>query len=206
MEKKYKSVLLQAIIVSTVFLLYRIFHWTIREKLTVFLYPIFFGVLIIVVFVSILISLIYAIIGYVKRYDNRTKRVIPILIETVIIGSSIIIFSQTNLRRINFLMYDKERRAVAEAFESNEIQCDKYGELLVEDSVSDKLCADGSAIRIIDGGNMIGIYFCTFTGVLESSEGYLYVIDKELGDVQIYNCKIVVQEDYGDGVYFIGTD
>ena len=132
--------------------------------------------------------------------------VIPVLIQVVILGGAIVIFSQTNLRRINFLMYDKERRAVAEAFESNEIQCDKYGELLVEDSVSDKLCADGSAIRIIDGGNMRGIYFCTFTGVLESSEGYLYVIDKELGDVQIYNCKIVVQEDYGDGVYFIGTD
>lgn len=206
MEKKYKSVLLQAIIVSTVFLLYRIFRWTILEKLTIFLYPIFVVIMIIVVFVSVLISLIYAIRGYVKRCDNRAKRVIPILIETVIIGSAIIIFSKTNLCRINFLMYDKERRVVVEAFESNEIQCDKYGELLVEDGVSDKLCADGSAIRIIDGGNMRGIYFCTFTGVLESSEGYLYVIDKELDGVQIYNCKIVVKEHYGDGVYFIGTD
>ncbi len=53
---------------------------------------------------------------------------------------------------------------------------------------------------------MRGIYFCTFTGVLESSTGYLYVIDEELSGVKIYDCKIVIHEEYGDGVYFIGTD
>lgn len=206
MDRKYKKILLQAIIISVLFLLSRMLQWTILEKLTVFLYPIFWGVLIIVVFVSVLISLIYAIRGYVNKCDDRTKMIIPLLVEVVIIGSAIIIFSQTNLRRINFLMYDKERRALVEAFESNEIQCDKYGELIVEDSVSDKLCADDSAIRIIDGGNMRGIYFCTFTGVLESSTGYLYVIDEELSGVKIYDCKIVIHEKYGDGVYFIGTD
>lgn len=175
----YIIVMFQSILSAIVFMCSKIFKWELIEKLTIFLYPIYKGIILLSICISFIISLAYAIKKY-KAY--MIKAFYPLMIGIIII----------------FL---NEREMIVEQALTGEIVFDETGTLELE-NYNKKIIAPNTNIYTISNGKMMGIYFCTFSGLPDSSSGYLYVVDLS-EEISCYPCNIDIKEQFDTNCYYI---
>lgn len=96
------------------------------------------------------------------------------------------------------------REAIVESVLKGELLPNESGVVSLPEDMQDEEMARGGQVYIVSYNGQSGIYFCTFTGVMESSAGYVFLTDKSF-DVSMNN-KIVLQKQYEKGWYYCGTD
>lgn len=83
---------------------------------------------------------------------------------------------------------------------------DERGIVDLPEYLKDEGMARGGRVYIVRYKLETGVYFCTFSGVMDSSAGFVYLTD-EISDVDFYNNNdISLQNQYQDNWYFCGTD
>ena len=191
----------QAVAVGGIYMYCKRERWNLEESLTAFIYPLFSIALIGLVILSILF-LVFYFIGKL----NHVKKVyygIPALVVIGMVLWTNHYFSEARLREYNFEGYLEQREEIVRGILD--------GELVVKESVidlpselADEEMARGGRVYVVRVGNQSGIYFCTFSGLMESSAGFVYLTEQEF-DEYLQN-QVVLQEEYGDGWYYCGTN
>lgn len=80
---------------------------------------------------------------------------------------------------------------------------DENGIILLPERLKSEEMERGGYVSIVNYESKIEIYFCTFSGLMESSAGYVYLTEN------IFNIdsgkNIILQSEYLENRYFCGT-
>lgn len=193
----YWVIVMQALFFSMSFMLLQIFKWRIRESLTVFIYPIFKIIVICLLVTSLVVSAVYAI---TKIQEQKRKVLVPLVVQLVIIVFTCVCFNENMLRYYNYKIYKDERSALVEDIMNGDVQVDEMGNVLYDASYN---LDSETFIKLIDNGEQKGVYFCTFSGITNSSSGYFYSIGEELYYMADYDFKVI--KDFDEDWFYIGT-
>ena len=197
------SIFLQAIIISVIYLYTRINKWNISEALTIFIYPIYSISIMAFVLTSCMVSLIYFAVNLVKT--KKIYSYIPILINILAIVIAITFFNENKLREYNFLKYEDEREHIINLIERGELQPNDSGRIEIPEHLQNEEIARNGYVQLISYTPKTGVYFCTFSGLLETSSGYIYFSDKISTD-KLSHDDIILFNDYGENWYFSSTN
>lgn len=194
--------IVQAVAVGGIYMYCKMEKWNLKEALTVFLYPFFYIVLITFVVLSFLLSFVY----FIHKCTDRKKLyyIVPIIIVVTIVLMSNAKFSETKLREHNFENYQKEREEIVRLILEGSLVPDETGTIYLPIELQYEEMARGGCVYIVKYGEGSGIYFCTFSGVLESSAGYVYLTDCSF-DFSLNN-RLTLHEKYANNWYYCGTD
>ena len=107
------------------------------------------------------------------------------------------------LREYNFKKYQEDREEIIELILQKELMPNKNGIVELPEWLKDEEMARSGRVYIVQYKLKTGIYFCTFSGVLDSSAGFVYLLDDTF-DVDFYN-DVTLQNQYQDNWYFCGT-
>lgn len=176
--------------------------WNIREKMTVFIYPFFKILVMVLVVLSILFTLAYSV-----QKVKETKKIfflLPMVIMVFLVGIAATLFSESKLREYNFAKYREARETIVASVLEGELLPDTNGVISLPKEMQSEEMARGQKVYLVSNNGQSGIYFCTFTGVMESSAGYVFLTDRKF-DVSMNN-DIVLQKQYEKGWYYCGTD
>ena len=193
---------LQAAVVSGFYFYSKAQKWNIREEMTVFIYPFFSLLVTVLLILSALFTLAYSV-----QKVKETKKIyflLPMVLMVILVGMAATLFSENNLREYNFVKYQEAREAIVESILEGELLPEENGMVSLPEDMQDEDMTRGGQVYIVSYNGQSGIYFCTFTGVMESSAGYVFLTDKSV-DVSMNN-KIVLQKQYEKGWYYCGTD
>ena len=193
----YWVIVLQALFFSMSFMVLQIFKWRIRESLTAFIYPVFKIIVICLLVASLVVSAVYAI---TKIQEQKRKVVVPFVIQIVIIVFTCTFFNENMLRYYNYKLYEDERTELVEAIINGDVQVDEMGNVLYDESYG---LNSELFIKLIDNGEQKGVYFCTFSGLTDSSSGYFYSLDEAVKYMADYDFKII--KDFEGDWFYIGT-
>ena len=193
----YWVIVLQALFFCMSFMVLQIFKWRIRESLTVYIYPIFKIIVICLLGASLVISAVYAI---TKIQEQKRKVLLPLAVQLVIIVFTCVCFNENMLRYYNYKLYKDERSALGEDIMNGDVQVDEMGNVLYDESYG---LNKELFIKLIDNGEQKGVYFCTFSGITNSSSGYFYSIGEELYYTADYDFKVI--KDFDEDWFYIGT-
>lgn len=193
----YWVIVLQALFFSMSFMLLQIFKWRIRESLSAFLYPIFKIIVICLLVASLVISAVYAI---TKIQEQKRKVLLPLFVQIVIIIFTCTFFNENMLRYYNYKQYKDERTALVEDIINGDVQTDETGNVLYDEAYG---LNSEIFIKLIDNGEQKGVYFCTFSGLTDSSSGYFYSLGEELYYMVDYDFKVI--KDLDEDWFYIGT-
>lgn len=196
-------VLFQAVVVSGIYLYNAVFRWNVLEYLTVFLYPIYQLLIIIIMLLSFVASLIYLIRGMVKR-KATVYRAIPPLVNIVVFAVSIVFFNEVELRKQNFMKYQAERQQIVKMIERGKIKPDEQGAIKLPNEMKSEGISRNGTVYLLNAGDETGIYFCTFTGILETSSGFVYFTEIVQSDQD--ESKIIKIKNFKSNWYFCSTD
>lgn len=193
----YWVIVIQALFFSMSFMVLQIFKWRIRESLTVYIYPIFKIIVICLLGASLVISAVYAI---TKIQEQKRKVLVPFVIQIVIIVFTGTFFNENMLRYYNYKLYKDERTALVEDIMNGDVQVDEMGNVLYDESYG---LNKELFIKLIDNGEQKGVYFCTFSGLTDSSSGYFYSLGEELYYMVDYDFKVI--KDLDEDWFYIST-
>lgn len=175
--------------------------WNLEESMTVFLYPFFAVALIFLNLILILIFLIYFVNKLVRTH--KIYYVLPLLISFSFYLVSSIFFNELKLREYNFKKYQEDREEIIELILQKELIPDENGIVELPEWLKDEEMARSGRVYIVQYQLKTGIYFCTFSGVLDSSAGFVYLLDDTF-DVDFCN-GVTLHNQYQDNWYFCGT-
>lgn len=175
--------------------------WNLEESMTVFIYPFFAAALSFLFFALGLISWIYFINKLI--HTHKMRFILPAFIILFFYLVSNIFFNETKLREYNFKKYQEDREEVIHLILKRELIPDENGRVKLPEWLQDEEMARGGKVYIVGYKSKTGIYFCTFSGLLDSSAGFVYLID-DIFDVDFYD-EVTLQNDYGDNWYFCGA-
>lgn len=193
----YWVIVIQALFFSMSFMVLQIFKWKIRESLTVFIYPIFKIIVICLLVASLVVSAVYAI---TKISEQKRKVLVPLVVQIVIIVFTGTFFNENMLRYYNYKLYEDERTALVEDIINGDVQTDEMGNVLYDESYG---LNKELFIKLIDNGEQKGVYFCTFSGLTDSSSGYFYSLDEKVKYMSDYDFKVI--KDFEEDWFYIGT-
>jgi len=117
----------QSIIISGLWLHYKIERWNIWEELTVFIAPFYIMFISGLLIISFLISLIYFAIELVKTQKGYTA--IPVLINLLVLLIGFTFFNEIKLREYNFNKYADVRNEIIEMIVEGELSIDEKGRI-----------------------------------------------------------------------------
>lgn len=207
MDKK-KSVLdviflVQAILFSGLYLYSKINKWNIMEQMTIFLYPIFQGAILILMGLSFFASCIY----FMFKLKKEKKIIwVPVFIGGMTFLISAIFFNEMKLREYNFQKYKDEREKVVEMVLQGYLKPDENGCIDLPPKFHDeKLSRDGT-VYMVKHSSQYGVYFCTFSGLLESSSGFVCFIDNNYKTDNLSPDEIVLIEPLQESWYYCSTN
>lgn len=199
----YDVVLIQSIVINVFYAYSQINKWDMMERMTLFIYP-FYKILIIgLVMISFLASVAY----FVKSF-LRTKRFcvcIPVLISITVFIIAQTFFSEEQLRDYNFYEYRKEREKIVKEILDGELKFNSDGIAELPEEFQNESMARGGYVRRVTYLSKEGIYFCTFSGLLETSSGYMYLTDNP-DTADNSDEEIVVIKEYEKGWYYCSTN
>ncbi len=193
----YRVIVMQALFFSMSFMFMQIFKWRIRESLTAFIYPIFKIIVICLLVASLVVSAVYAI---TKIQEQKRKVLVPLVVQFVIIVFTGAFFNENMLRFYNYKLYEDERTALVEDIINGDVQVDETGNVLYGASYN---LGSETFVKLIDNGNLKGVYFCTFSGLVDSSSGYFYSLEQEVEYMADYDFKVI--KDFDEDWFYIGT-
>ena len=168
-------------------------NWKIQEKISSELFFVFRMTLMFLIVLGI-INLAF------KRSEVYSKKYIVIGILAIVISA--LFFNNGMLARYNYYFYNDSRAELVEQIMKDEVILDN-GKVCGYDAQTYGLPED-SYIGFIDSGKIQGVYFCTYRGMVDSSFGFLYVID-ELDVEDAYNAEIKVLIKLSESCFYIGT-
>lgn len=198
----FSIMLIQASACGGIYMYCKMEKWNLEEKMTVFLYPFFAVVLLLLIAGSGFASFCYFLHKIV--HAKKIYFMIPFLIVAFFFLLSSVFFNEVKLREYNFKNYQKEREEIVELILQEELTPDESGVVHLPEKLRNEEMARGGCVHIMKYGTDMGIYFCTFSGILDSSAGYIYLTD-DIFDINSYN-KVVLQDQYQKDWYFCGTD
>lgn len=175
--------------------------WNLEESMTVFLYPFLAVALIFSNLILVLIFLIYFVNKLVRTH--KIYYVLPLLISFSFYLVSSIFFNELKLREYNFKKYQEDREEIIELILQKELIPNENGIVELPEWLKDEEMARSGRVYIVQYQLKTGIYFCTFSGVLDSSAGFVYLLDDTF-DVDFYN-DVTLQNQYQNNWYFCGT-
>lgn len=192
---------IQSTIIGSIYMYSKIEKWNLENSMTVFLYPLFSIALIVFIIISCLASF-----GYFINKLLSTHKIyfcIPLLITIILFSMSNELFNEMKLREYNFKKYQNERTEIVELILQGEMLPDENGIISLPEKLKNEEMARDGYVYIVNYESKIGIYFCTFTGLMESSAGYVYLTEN------IFNIdsgiNITLQSEYSENWYFCGT-
>lgn len=102
-------------------------------------------------------------------------------------------------------IWNRREKVVSEIL-SGELKADETGTILLPQEKQYQDISDGNRVILVSDDGKRGIYFYTFSGLLESSRGYIYITD-ELPEKECNsNYDIVNLEYYKENWYSCSTD
>ena len=194
--------IIQAFAVGSIYMYCKREKWNLEEAMTVFLYPFFYIILIVFIILSL-----FLFIGYFISKLNHWKKIfycIPIIITVTFIVVANAIYSEMKLREYNFKDYQEEREKIVELILAGTLVPDETGTVYLPEELQNEEMARGGCVYIVKYKEGSGIFFCTFSGVLESSAGYVFLTDWAC-DFSLNNT-LVIQKQYATDWYYCGTD
>ena len=114
-------------------------------------------------------------------------------------------FNESKLREYIFSKYQSEREEVVELILSSELEVDDNGIIELPMELRNEEMVRNGRVCLINSSSGVGIYFCTFTGLLETSSGFIYFTDS-LESKPVSGDEIVVFVEYANDWYFCSTD
>ena len=186
---------------GSIYMYCKVEKWNLEESMTAFLYP-FFAILLIILFLILgFIFLIY----FVKKlvHTHKVYFILPLLTLFFFYLVSNIFFNEMKLREYNFKKYQGDRENIIELIQQKELIPNENGIVELPEWLKEEEMARGGRVYIVQYKLKAGIYFCTFSGVLDSSAGFVYLLDDTF-DVNFYN-DVTLQNQYQDNWYFCGT-
>ena len=196
--------ILQASVSAGVYLYCKAEKWNLEEQLTVFLYPFFVVAISFFLLISGFVSLLYFASKIVSAHKLYFVSPLLIVLSSHLVDN--IFFNELKLREDNFNKYQEKREIVIELILKEELMPDERGIVDLPEYLKDEGMAIGGRVYIVRYKLETGVYFCTFSGVMDSSAGFVYLTD-EISDVDFYNNNdISLQNQYQDNWYFCGTD
>lgn len=194
--------IIQAFATGSIYMQCKKEKWNLRENMTVFVYPFFSFVLISFVIFSLLLSAIYFI--HKLKSWKKIYYCIPIIITIIFVVVSNEKFSEMKLREYNFEDYLGKREEIVELILAGKLIPDETGTICLPEKLQNEEMARGGCVYIVKYKEFNGIYFCTFSGVMDSTAGYVYLTN--------YSCEsslnniLILQESYEGNWYFGGTN
>lgn len=196
-------IFVQSIVINIIYLYSQINKWNLIEEMTVFIYP-FYKILIIVLTVfSFLVSVIYFFKKFLK--ERKYYVCIPVFISVVAFITVHIFFCETKLREYNFYKYREKREEIVRQILHGELAPNDRGIIELPEELQDEEMAREGYVYVVNYLANEGIYFCTFSGLLETSSGYMYLTD-ESNIVNSSSEEIVVLEKYEERWYYCSTN
>lgn len=192
----------QSFAIGSFYLYSKVEKWNLEESLTVFLYPFFVLSIGFMVVSSVTASFIYFIKKIVST--KRIHFIAPFLIGIIFIVIANLFFNEMKLRDYNFKKYQAERQKIVELVMKEKLIPDNTGMIVLPKEIQNDAVARGGRVYIVQYKSKAGIYFCTFSGVLESSAGFVYLLE-DMESAYLQNT-IIIHEQYADNWYFCGTD
>lgn len=198
----FGTMFLQSFVIGSFYLYSRMEKWNLEESLTVFLYPLFALSIGFMIVISVAASFIY----FIKKIISKKKIyfIAPLFVGIAFIMIANLLFNEMKLRDYNFKKYQAERQKVVELVIKEELVPDDTGRITLPKEMQNDEMTRGGSVYIVQYKSKTGIYFCTFSGVLESSAGFVYLLD-EIEGAYLQNT-ISIHEQYADNWYFCGTD
>jgi hypothetical protein len=194
--------ILQALFCGGIYMYSRMEKWNLREKYTVFIYPFIVFMLIGCVLVSFVVSIWY--FAYKMVHTGKICFCLPVLLLAGIVAFSIIHFSELNLRAKNFTQYQKERNEIVRLIMEGKLVPDERGNIPLPAELLNEEMARGGCVWIVSYQGETGIFFCTFTGLMEDTAGYVYLTNDIKYGVN-HPLQVILQGQYADRWYFCGT-
>lgn len=199
----YSIVLIQSLVINVIYAYSQINKWNLIEQMTLFIYP-FYKILIIgLSVISFLISAIYFIKKFLKI--KRFYVCIPLLISVVFFIIVHIYFGEEQLIDYNFYKYQAEREEIIRQILLGDLQPDNSGVINLPEELQNEEMARGGYVCYVTYLSKKGIYFCTFSGLLETSSGYMYLTDS-VNRIDGSDEEIVVIKEYENGWYYCSTN
>ena len=198
----FGTMFFQSFVIGSLYLYSRMEKWNLEESLTVFLYPFFALSIGFMVVSSVAASFIY----FIKKIISKKKIyfIAPLFVGIAFIMIANLLFNEMKLRDYNFKKFQAERKKIVELVIREELVPDDTGKITLPKEMQNDEMARGGSVYIVQYKSKTGIYFCTFSGVLESSAGFVYLLD-DMEGAYLQNT-ISIHEQYADNWYFCGTD
>lgn len=198
----FGTMFLQSFVIGSLYLYSRMEKWNLEESLTVFLYPLFALSIGFMIVISVAASFIY----FVKKIISKKKIyfIAPLFVGIAFLMIANLLFNEMKLRDYNFKKFQAERQRIVELVLKEELVPDDTGRITLPKEMQNDEMARGGSVYIVQYKSKTGIYFCTFSGVLESSAGFVYLLD-DMEGAYLQNT-ISIHEQYADNWYFCGTD
>lgn len=189
--------------VSFLYMNSRINKWKWQEELTAFIYPIFLFFLLFLVLISFFISLFYLLWKVI--HTSKYYHSVPLLILIIIFILSNKYFNESKLRDQNFKDYELNRQVIVDYILEGILTPDESGIVQLPDELENEEMARRGCIYIVKYKDKKGIYFCTFSGVLDSSAGFIFLTE-DINDYNTLNYTIKLHQRYGENWYYCGTN
>ena len=175
--------------------------WNLEESMTVFLYP-FFAIAL-TIFLWILGFIFFSYFVNKLVHTHKVYFIFPLLILCSLYLASNIFFNELKLREYNFKKYQGDREEIIELIQQKELIPNENGIVELPEWLKEEEMARGGRVYIVQYKSKAGVYFCTFSGVIDSSAGFVYLLDDTF-DVVPEN-DVTLQNQYQDNWYFCGT-
>lgn len=192
---------IQAIIIGGIYIYSKLEKWNLESEMTVFLYPFFAITVIFLLIISGLISFGYFINKLLRVH--KFYFIIPLLIIITSFLVSNELFNEMKLRENNIERFQEKREEIVELILQEKLTPDKNGIVTLPEELRDEEMARGGCVSIVKCGTKEGIYFCTFSGLMENSAGFVYLTE-DIFDVDI-DTNIKLQSENFNNWYFCGT-
>jgi len=215
MEKEYRTsnwgfilVFFQSISISGFWLHSRIDKWNMEEELTIFLAPLYRIFVSGLLVISFVISLIYFAAKLAKTRKGYVA--IPVLLNVIVLIIGVAFFNEIKLREYNFNKYIDIRNEILEMIVEGELSINEKGQAEIPQDIESGEVERYGYVVLFKYGDQIGGYFCTSTGLLGTSSGYIYLFSEEELDLNLFsenviifqNREIILHQSYEGGWYF----
>lgn len=138
-------------------------------------------------------------------HTKKCRYSIPFFILLFLIAVSNKYLNEIKLREYNFKKYELHRQEVVEQILEGSLKPDDTGTVHLPITLKNEEMAKSGCVYIVEYRDKKGIYFCTFSGIMDSSAGFVF-LTKDFDNNANLNNTIILHEQYNENWYYCGTD
>ncbi len=178
-----------AVFVFLSIFIFKLFQWTLVDYVTVFLFPVIEGVLIIS-------FLVYFVRGFLRAFAKNNNRTTSIVLAINLVTALMYIFfpfTEISLHS-DFKFKLSAREEVVMKIKSGELTNNiDYNKRMIHLSLSDGLLSKGGNDVIFEGNSgHLSVFFYTFRGVIDNFAGIIYKEDNVPPTNEDFNCGYLI--------------